>query len=66
MLCLAGMSQLRLQREIEVRVAAENELEQANTNLAQFAYSASHDLKAPLSSIEGLLGFCLEDLSDGD
>lgn len=41
-----------------------DELAQVNFELTQFAYSASHDLKAPLSSISGLLDFCLEDLYD--
>ncbi|MFK7885540.1 MAG: PAS domain S-box protein [Gammaproteobacteria bacterium] len=35
------------------------ELKRLNQELAQFAYSASHDLKAPLASVEGLLS-CVE------
>lgn len=42
------------------------ELEMANRELTDFAYSASHDLKAPLSSIAGLLTFCSRDLESGD
>lgn len=42
------------------------ELELLNTELSSFANSASHDLKAPLSSITGLLCICLEDLEDAD
>jgi len=42
------------------------ELAAANLELTQFAYSASHDLKAPLTSIAGLINICLEDLEDGD
>ncbi len=42
------------------------ELEQLNAELSAFANSASHDLKAPLCSIEGLLSLCLEDLEAGD
>ncbi|MFK8030039.1 MAG: PAS domain S-box protein [Gammaproteobacteria bacterium] len=41
------------------------ELERLNQELAQFAYSASHDLKAPLASVEGLLSLIEMDLADG-
>jgi PAS domain S-box-containing protein len=40
-------------------------LTQLNEELTQFAYSASHDLKAPLASIAGALRICQEDLRDG-
>lgn len=66
MLCYAHIAQLRLQKQVVVRRQAEQELEAANKDLSQFAYAASHDLKAPLSSIRGLLEFCLEDLDSGD
>ena len=42
------------------------ELEQVNVHLAEFARSLSHDLKAPLSSIAGLMDLCQEDLTSGD
>lgn len=42
------------------------ELEALNIELSHFANSASHDLKAPLSSISGLLSICLEDLADNN
>lgn len=42
------------------------ELAQLNEELSQFAYSASHDLKAPLTSISGLLEICIEDLASAD
>lgn len=41
------------------------ELEALNEELSHFAYSASHDLKAPLSTITGLLNMCIEDLQEG-
>lgn len=41
-------------------------LTQLNEELTQFAYSASHDLKAPLSSIAGAMKICQQDVVDGD
>ncbi len=42
------------------------ELERLNHELTEFAYSASHDLKAPLSSIYGILELSETDLENGD
>ena len=55
--------------DVSKRKAAEREIRQKNENLTQlnedlsaFAYSASHDLKAPLATIRGLSQCILEDL----
>lgn len=42
------------------------ELQRVNGELSEFAYSASHDLKAPLSSITALLDFVGRDLDEGN
>lgn len=52
----------RLNTELEARVAARTrDLEQANLQLETFVYSASHSLRTPLRTIEGLIAVVLED-----
>ena len=55
-----------LNDELEDRVAARTaELERSNAELDQFAYVASHDLKAPIRAIDSLATWIDEDAGDG-
>lgn len=64
---------LGMVRDITVRRWAEteretliNELEAKNAELERFTYTVSHDLKSPLITIKGFLGFLRGDAEKGD
>jgi signal transduction histidine kinase len=58
---LRGTRQTILNHNLEL-TAANAELARSNTDLDNFIYTASHDLKAPISNIEGLLQALLVEL----
>lgn len=65
-----GLAQLAVSRDITERKKTEEALELKNTQLTRinndldnFIYTASHDLKAPISNIEGLLTILHEELN---
>jgi len=53
----------QLEKLVEQRTQS---LTRANTELSQFAYRTSHDLKAPLTASKLLTNFILEDIEAGD
>ncbi|MHA2370298.1 MAG: PAS domain-containing sensor histidine kinase, partial [Candidatus Hodarchaeales archaeon] len=55
----------RKRAEVE-REALIADLEAKNAELERFVYTVSHDLKSPLITIMGFLGFLAEDLKNGD
>lgn len=59
------LSALELRRSRRSLLERTKELEYANGELDQFAYVASHDLKAPLRAIANLVMFLREDIESG-
>lgn len=64
---MATVIDVTAQKLAEQSINEQNiDLLRLNDELARFAYSASHDLKAPLASLDGLLSCIEEDAKDED
>jgi PAS domain S-box-containing protein len=55
-----------LQTELNQRQELITELESKNAELERFTYTVSHDLKSPLVTITGFLGYIEQDLTKGN
>ena len=56
----------QLKQEIDERVQVSRKLENQNAELERFAYTVSHDLKAPLVTIKGFIGLLARDIEGDD
>ena len=61
---MTGITKQKLAEQERENLIAE--LETKNTELTQFVYTVSHDLKSPLITISGFLGFLKEDARAGN
>ena len=57
---LTDLRQAQAERDTLIR-----ELEERNAEMERFTYAASHDLKSPLVTIRGFLGFVEDDVRGG-
>lgn len=55
-----------VQQELGIQEKLVDELEKKNEELERFTYTASHDLKAPLITIRGYLGYIEKDAKTGN
>lgn len=57
---------IKQKREKDRRSAVIRELEAKNAEMERFVYTVSHDLRSPLVTVQGFMGFLKEDMELGD